>query len=385
MAKHKAIVLGCGLVGATMARELAADEGFAVTVADVSADNLRKFSSTPKIATLQADLSDPVATRNTIAPFDVVLGALPSRIGFQTLRTVIEAGKNYADISFMSEDATWLDDLAKARGVSAVVDCGVAPGLSNMIVGHVYATLDETFNIEIYVGGLPKVRRWPYQYKAPFSPADVLEEYTRPARIVEHGEVIERPALTDRELLDFDRVGTLEAFNTDGLRSLIKTVKVPRMKEKTLRYPGHCELMRTLRETGFLDLKEIEVAGVKIRPRDLTAKLLFPKWTFEPGEQEFTVMRVVIEGRKGHDAKRYTYELYDEYDAKNGVSSMARTTAFPNAIVAKMLARGDIKAKGVLPPELLGKEPGVFDHVVRELSARGVTFTERVETIPAPS
>lgn len=379
--KKRAIVLGCGMVGATMARDLAGDDGFTVTVADLSEKNLAKLDSVANISTIAVDLSDSQTLRKTIGDFDIVLGALRSTIGFQTLRTVIEAGKPYCDISFMPEDAWELDDLAKTHGVTAVVDCGVAPGLSNLIAGHECERLDETTLIDICVGGLPKVRRWPYQYKAPFAPADVIEEYTRPARIVVNGAVVIKPALSEPELLDLPHVGTVEAFNTDGLRSLAYTLKVPNMRERTLRYPGHCELMRVLRETGLFDKNEIEVNGAKVRPLDVTSALLFPKWTYEKGEEELTIMRVVVEGRDGGKRVRHTYDLYDETDTETGTSSMSRTTAFPATIVARMIASCELSEPGVHPPERIARHKGLFDHVVSELAGRGVKLSHCVNEV----
>ncbi len=379
---NKAIVLGCGLVGATMVRDLAEDPDFEVTAADISEETLRKVGSLLRVATKPMDLADPSRVRAVVQDHDIVLGALPSRLGFQTLEAVIESGKPYCDISFMPEDALQLDATAKTHGVAAVVDCGVSPGLSNLVVGYAYSQLDRVDRAVIYVGGLPKVRRWPYEYKAPFAPSDVLELYTRPARVMESGKLVERPALLEPELIDFPSVGTLEAFNTDGLRTLLTTVDIPDMKEKTLRYPGHCALMRALRDGGFFDLDQIDVKGVLVRPLDVTSRLLFTKWTLEEGEEEFTVMRVVVEGCKGDTLVRHTYEMYDEYDRKSGTSSMARTTGFPCTIIARMLARGEIDEAGIFPLELLARRQGLFDHVLNELSARGVNISERVEELP---
>jgi saccharopine dehydrogenase-like NADP-dependent oxidoreductase len=365
-----------------MVRDMADDSDFEVTAADLSAEHLRKLEGLPRVTTCQIDLSDPKRVQAVVEDHDIALGALPSRFGFQTLRTVIEAGKAYCDISFMPEDALELDALARKRGVTAVVDCGVSPGLSNLIVGRLHVLLESTDSAAIYVGGLPRARHWPYQYKAPFAPADVLEICTRPARLVEKGQVVVKAALSEPELIDFPNVGTLEAFNTDGLRSLIQTVDIPNLKEKTLRYPGHIELIRVLRESGFLDKGEIDVGGVQVRPVDVTAKLLFPRWTLEEGEEEFTAMRVVVEGLKGGVKTRYTYELYDEYDRASGTSSMARTTGFPCTIAARMIARGEFREPGVFPPELLARRTGLFDQMMRELNARGVNLTERVEEVP---
>ena len=380
--KKRAIVLGCGLVGATMARELAADPEFEVVAADFAQNNLDKLRNCSGIRTIRVDLSDPGRVKEVIGDQDVVLGALPSRIGLQTLEAVIRSGKCYCDISFMPEDAMQLDSLAKKHAATAVVDCGVSPGLSNMMVGHAVSLMERADRADIFVGGLPKVRHWPYQYKAPFAPSDVIEEYTRPARIVENGNIVVKPALSDPELMDFPQVGTLEAFNTDGLRTLLGTVRVANMREKTLRYPGHIELMRVLRETGFFDQNEIEVKGVKVCPRDVTAKLLFPRWTYDQGEEEFTVLRVVVEGAKGGKLMRLIYDLYDEYDRTSGTSSMARTTGFPCVIVARMLAHRRFAEPGVFPPEMLALRNGVFEFMVDELARRGVVVHTNVRELP---
>lgn len=381
--KKRAVVLGCGLVGATMAKELSRDNDFAVTVADVSDDSLRKVHDHPAIAPLRADLGNSDAVAKLVKDFDVVLGALPSRIGFQTLQTIARSGKPYCDISFMPEDATDADALAKQHGAVAVVDCGVSPGLSNLMVGVAAVELERVERAVIYVGGLPKARHWPFQYKAPFAPSDVIEEYTRPARMVEGGRVVAKPALSEPELIEFPRIGSLEAFNTDGLRSLLKTVPADDMREKTLRYPGHCELMRAMRETGLFRTDSIDVKGTQVRPLDVTSRLLFPLWTYAPGEEEFTVLRVVAEGPRSGRKTRFRFDLYDEYDRATGASSMARTTGFPCVIVAKMLARGQFTTPGVHPPEALARKEGVFAQIVEELAQRGVKIQQSVEAVAA--
>ncbi|RIK65498.1 MAG: saccharopine dehydrogenase [Planctomycetota bacterium] len=376
---RKAVVLGCGLVGATIARDMAADPRFEVTAFDASAENLRKLADVPRLTPRQADLGTPDGVRVAVADADVVLGAMPSALGLMVLRTVIESGKPFADISFMAEDATQLSGLAREKGVTAVVDCGVAPGLANLAIGHSHAHLDRTDRVVYYVGGLPKQPSWPYLYKAPFAPSDVIEEYTRPARMVENGKVVAKPAMSDPERLSFPPVGELEAFNTDGLRSLLDTIACPHMVEKTLRYPGHIELMAVLRQTGFFKKEEIDVRGVRVRPLDVTAKLLFPMWTYQPGEEEFTILRVIVEGEKGGRPQRHVYDLYDEYDHATKQSSMARTTGFPCAIVARILSDGEITEPGVQPPEILGRRPGMMDRMIEELARRGVHLKYRVE------
>jgi lysine 6-dehydrogenase len=379
----KAIVLGAGMVGSVMAADLAADDDYEVTIADIREENLKAAVGRCKgrVATIAADLSDPQRVKQLVEPFDIVLGALASRIGLSTLGAVIEAGKDYCDISFMPEDALSLDEAARKAGVTAIVDCGVAPGLSHMMAGFGAARLEAPERIEIYVGGLPRERRWPFQYKAGFSPHDVIEEYTRPTRLIEHGRVVVRPALSEPELIDFPELGTLEAFNTDGLRSLISTLNVPFMKEKTLRYPGHIELMRVFREMGLFGQEPIEVGGSPVRPIDMFSTLVFPAWTYEEGEEDLTVMRVIVDGEQAGRPTRYTWDLLDHYDQPSRATSMSRTTAFPCAIVAKLIASGRYENPGVIPPERIGARADLFEHVLSELAARGVNCTSRVDSI----
>jgi saccharopine dehydrogenase-like NADP-dependent oxidoreductase len=370
-----------------MAADVAADESFEVTVADrdprALEAALRRVPEPrrPAVRPVEADLGDAAALAGLVADHDIVLGALASRLGFAALRTVIEAGRPYCDISFMSEDAWTLDELARQRGVTAVVDCGVAPGLSNMLAGAAATRLDPCERIEICVGGLPVERRWPFQYKAAFSPGDVIEEYTRPARVVEGGRTVVREALSDPRLVDFTGLGTLEAVLTDGLRSLTVTLKVPEMAERTLRWPGHFELMRAFRAAGLFDREPIEVDGASVRPVDVTGALLFPKWSYEPGEPDITVMRVTAEGRAEGTRRRLQWDLLDHSDRAADASSMARTTAFPCTIIARLVAEGAIEEPGVIVPEELGQNPGILAHVLEELARRGVHLRETVEDL----
>jgi lysine 6-dehydrogenase len=369
------VVLGAGMVGSVMAADLAAD-GHAVTIADISEANLSAASARAggKVRTVRADLSDPAAIARTVASCDVVLGALSSRIGLKALGAVIDAGRNYCDISFMPEDFAQFDERARARGVTVVTDCGVAPGMSHILAAHAAAMLDRCERIEIYVGGLPRERRWPYDYKAAFAPGDVIEEYVRPARLVEHGRVVTRPALSEPELMDFTGVGTLEAFNTDGLRSLTTSLTVPFMKEKTLRYPGHIALMRAMRETGLFSQEPLDVGAVTVRPLDVTSRLLFPKWTYAPGEEDLTVMRVQAAGTRGGRPARHQWDLLDFYHRPSQATSMARTTAFPCTIVAGLIASGRFASPGVNPPERIAGVPGLVDEVLAQHARRGVRY-----------
>jgi len=374
----RAIVLGCGLVGGLIARDLVKDKDFQVTVADIDEKKLDELTKETDIRGIKVDLSSSEGIRKMVADQDIVIGAVPGFLGFNMLRSVIEAGKNIVDISFMAEDTLSLDGLAKSRGVTAVVDMGVAPGMSHMIVGYVDSLMDETESTTILVGGLPVIREWPYEYKIAWSPKDVIEEYIRPARLIEGGKIVEKPALSDLELVDLPKIGTLEAFNTDGLRSLLYTIKIPSMKEKTLRYPGYAEKMRMLRETGFFSDTTIEVGGVKIKPIDFTSKLLFPKWELKEGEEELTVMRVIVQGKKDEKILRYTYDLIDYYDKEEKATSMSRATGFPCAIMARLVAQGEFKCPGVCPPEYIGKEHKIYQKVMKELEKRNIFYKEKI-------
>ena len=375
----KILILGAGLVGGPMAADLAAEKQFTVSIADINEDRLKQLASRYTLKTVKMDLQDPVAVTRLCAMFDMVINAVPGYFGFRTLEAVIRAGKNVVDIAFFIEDPFRLDALAKEKGVTAIMDCGVAPGMCNVLIGYANHLLDRTEKVVYYVRGLPVIRSWPWEYKAVFSPLDVIEEYTRPARFVENGMDVIRPALSDPELMDFPGIGTLEAFNTDGLRSLIHTIKAPFMKEKTLRYPGHIEKIRLLREAGFLDTDTINIHGSEIKPIDLTAKLLFPKWKLEEGEADITVMKVIVEGMKDTHRIRYTWDLYDRYDPLTGIHSMARTTGYTATVALRMIANGLYDHKGMAVPEYIGRKPECVAYMLKGLRERGVVYHGQVE------
>jgi len=358
------IVLGAGLVGGVMATDLAKQHN--VTSVDISQKNLDKLEG---INTICADISDATTLQDLIRDFDLVVGAVPGFMGYKMMKDVIEAGKNIVDISFYSEDPFGLDELAKEKGVVAVMDCGVAPGMGNIIFGHHDLNM-EINDYECLVGGLPEKREWPYEYQAVFSPIDVIEEYVRPARFVKNSKMITKEALSDTEIIDFEEIGPLESWNSDGLRTLIKTMKhVPNMIEKTLRYPGCVEYLKVLRESGFFSYDEIEVNGHKIKPIDVTAKLLFPLWEMKKGDKDFTIMRIIIKGTENGNEVTYQYNLLDRY--KDDTISMARTTGFTCTAVANLVVNGDYKRIGISPPEYLGEH---FNFVKDYLKERGVHY-----------
>ncbi len=362
-------VLGAGMVGRAIALDLAKD--YSVTSFDLNAVNLDELKSrNDLVQTVAADLSQFAEYTNWFSPFDIVVSAVPGFMGYKTLEAVINAGKNVVDISFFPEDALQLDELAKEKGVTAIIDCGVAPGVSNFIIGR-YNSAMKIDSFECYVGGLPQNPKPPFNYKAPFSPVDVIQEYIRPSRLMENGVVVTKPALSEKEIIRFDEVGELEAFNTDGLRSLIYTMShISDMKEKTLRYPGHIDLIIALQQAGFFDTTALRIKEIDITPLDFTSKLLVNEWKLGPEEEEFTVMKVIVKGKN----KTIEYNLLDRYDKETKTSSMARTTGYTCTAVVNLIAKELFTEKGVFPPELIGKDKNCFDFVMEYLKARNVIW-----------
>jgi saccharopine dehydrogenase-like NADP-dependent oxidoreductase len=374
------VVLGGGRVGGAIVRDLAAEEDFSVLVVDVDPVRVERLTEVGADGVI-ADLSAPKNITKAVAGADLVVGAVPGFLGYQTVQCVLEAGRPMVDISFFPEDAFGLETLAREAGVPCLVDCGIAPGLSNLVLGRMEVDLDETYSFHCLVGGLPVERTWPWEYKALFSPGDVIEEYTRPARLRRHGVEITTPALTEIELVDFPGLGSLEAFNTDGLRSLLRTSKTPSMVEKTLRYPGHAMRMRMLRDAGFFSTDEVQVASGMVRPRDVTEALLFSAWHFEDGEPDLTVMRIVVEGRKDGTEVRHTYNLLDYYHTDTETSSMARTTGYTCTAMVSLIAQGLWTQPGLVPPEVVGRDEKCFAAILQHLKDREVHLFHRVDEI----
>ena len=375
------IVLGAGMVGSAIAIDMA--KSHAVTITDFNQNALSKFKTKPEILdTVLLDVTDKTTLQKTIIPFDLVICAVPGFLGFETLKTIIKAKKDVIDISFFSENSLELDKLAKENNVTAIVDCGVAPGMDNFILGYYNEKL-KLSDFECLVGGLPKIKKWPFNYKAPFSPIDVIEEYTRPARYVENGNVVVREALTDCEYIEFDKVGTLESFNSDGLRSIIYTMPhIPNMKEKTLRYPGHVEYIKVLKESGFFNTQKVSINDTLVSPLDFTSKILFNEWKLKENEEEITVMKVTVKGENSNGKiEKVCYNLYDEYCKETKTSSMARSTGYTATAAANMFLDGLFNEKGVSPPELIGKHETCFTYIINYLKDRNVIYIKTTEII----
>ena len=369
----KIAILGAGMVGRTMAIDLCAR--YEVTSFDISVASLAILTAKEsRVKTVVADLGDYGNYGNLLAGFDFVITAVPGFMGYKTLEAVIMAGKNVADISFFPENSLDLDALAKEKNVTAIVDCGVAPGMSNYIIGYHNSKM-EISSFECMVGGLPKNRIKPWEYKAPFSPIDVIEEYTRPARMMENGRIVTKPALSESELIDFDPAGTLESFNTDGLRSLLFTMShIPDMKEKTLRYPGHIDLIKSMIKGGFFSTDIININGVEISPLEFSSAVLINQWKSKHDEEEFTIMKIRVKGLENGEEVEYVYDLYDVKDIYSGLSSMSRTTGYTCTASLELIINGLFQEKGVFPPELVGGKGECFPFVINYLKDRGVHY-----------
>lgn len=369
----KIIVLGAGMVGSAIAIDLSTN--FDVTSADLSLEALDILARKHNIKTIRFDIAKSEELKEIIKDFDMVVCAVPGFMGYKTLEAAIEAGKDTVDISFMPEDTMQLDALARMHNVTVICDCGVAPGMPNVIVGY-YNEIMEITHFDYCVGGLPKERKFPFEYKAPFSPVDVIEEYTRPARYVENGHLVTKPPMSDAELIYFEGIGDLEAFNTDGLRSLITTLyHIPNMKEKTLRFPKHIALIQALKAAGFFDSEPIEVKGMQVVPMDFSSKLLFKSWKLQPTDKEFTVMRVAMTGTQKGEPKKVVYDLFDEYDVATETSSMARTTGYTATAAVNLINNELFTEKGVFPPEFVGKNKKCFEFMLEYLRERNVIYT----------
>ena len=375
------MVLGGGRVGSAIVRDLTAEDEFEVLVVDidpVAVEKMTRFGADGVVA----DLSQIENVSRAVKDADLVVGAVPGFMGYRTVKRVLQEGRPIVDISFFEEDSAGLQDLAESAGVPCLVDCGVAPGLSNLVLGNREEHFDETESYVCFAGGLPKERVLPWEYKAPFSPADVIEEYVRPARQRQAGQVVTKPALTDTELIDVPGIGSLEAFNTDGLRSLLRNCATPNMVEKTLRYPGHAARMQTLREAGFFSSEPVQAASGSVVPRDVTESLLFDAWRFEEGDLDLTILRIVIEGTKDGQRQRHTFSMVDHYNPATETMSVARTTGYTCTSMVKLIAKGIWAQPGLATSEIVGRNQEAYDAVIEHLRDRDVYLDLNVEVLP---
>lgn len=368
------LVLGGGLVGRPIALDLRLSDGFDVTVADYADASLHKLQS-DGVKTVKADLSDSKVVEQLAQQFDMFVNAVPGSIGFKTLEVLVRSGKPVVDIAFYADDPRQLDSIARKFGSRVICDMGVAPGMSHLLCGYAASKLSIVHELRILVGGLPLERSLPWQYKAVFSPSDVIEEYTRPARLVRHGQIVVKEALSESELIDFEGIGTLEAFNSDGLRTLAYTLKAENMVEKTLRYPGHIDAIKILLDSGFFSTKPITIGWQQVIPLQITCALLFEQWKLQPGEADLTVMRVEASGKAPDGSSKYMrWDLLDRYDHTHGIHSMARTTGYAATAAVRLLAEQLCCEPGIHMPEQIGANEQIVRFMLSDMEKRGIYY-----------
>ncbi|HLC11006.1 hypothetical protein E6H19_03875 [Candidatus Bathyarchaeota archaeon] len=369
------LVVGCGKVGSEIARDLAgSDEVDSVVAMDASSQNLKLLRKRvpKKLQTVKLSMSQLPRFHTLLGKVDLVCGALPGRLGLDLMSETVKASRDIVDISYTPRDAFPLQRKAKEAGCRVVPQCGVAPGFTNMCVGDASRRLDQMKSVEIFVGGLPEKPEPPLNYRIVFSLEDVVNEYSRPVQVIEEGKRKKVDALSGRGHLSFPGVGKLEYFLTDGLGSLPRSYPRTReMHEFTLRYPGHADMMSTLRVLGFFERKSVRIGGVEVEPRQLSIELL--RGAMSRGSPEdFLALRVEVKGLSRGKKMSLRYQLLDHYNRRSGVSAMARTTAYPCTSVALLMGRGKIKDTGIVTPERISQDPRLFQFVLDRLAKHGV-------------
>lgn len=384
----KVVILGAGMMGHMVAKELSKVPEYDLSIADFSKENLELVKKQcPKIKTIQADFSKEGEAAKVVKQFDLIFGALPKFLASDTCMEIIETGVDMVEISGLDyankseEDRNAMEEAAKKSGATIALGIGLAPGMINVIAGNVVTKMDEALNADLYVGGLPVIREQPWEYKLVFSLIGTVGQFVFPVKVVKNHEIEVIEACSQIKQIEVEDLGTLEAFTTNGLTSLMHTHKnmIKDMKEMTLRYPGHTERMKMLRESGLLSYDEIEFRGAKFRPVDFTCEMLLPSWKLKKGERELTVCICDISGIKDGKNVNYHYELLDYFDDDTEYTSMARTTCFPALIMAKLITDGKFKYSGGLcHPEYIGQNEEIFQELMKGLAEYGVVYKETI-------
>lgn len=378
----KMLVLGAGLQGCACAFELLRDpEVTRVTVADLHPDHMARFLTRlddPRLHAVALDVTDQAAVRELMADHDAVMSAIPYYFNGPMAKLAVEAGCHFADLGGNTEivmEQKKLDEAARAKGLSIMPDCGLAPGMVNILAAEGIRRLDRADRVRIYVGGLPQHPEPPLNYQIVYSLEGALDYYTTPSWILRDGKPVTVDALSELEPVEFDDpVGTLEAFHTAGGISTMPFSyqgKVREMEYKTLRYPGHAAIMRPIRDLGLLDLEPVQVKGCDVRPRDAFIAIVSPKLT-KPEGHDLVALRVIVSGEEDGAPKTTTFDLVDYYDASNGISAMMRTTGYSLAITGLVQARRQVIHFGVTTPD----EGMPYDRYVAALRERGVNIRE---------
>jgi lysine 6-dehydrogenase len=380
----KLLVLGGGLQGAACAYDLLQQPSVtSVVVADRQFAHvppfLEKLRGDARLSFLTLDARDQAAARKAMDRVTAVMCALPYYFNLDMTRLAIDAGAHFCDLGGNTEIVGHQKQLAgdaRAKGVTVVADCGLAPGMVNILAQMGIAKCDETSSVRIFVGGLPQHPEGVLKYQVVYSLEGALDYYTTLSWILRDGKRTQIEALSEIEPVEFgDSVGTLEAFHTAGGLSTMAfryEGRIPTMEYKTLRYPGHATLASAIRELGLIDPKPVSVKGVTVVPRDVAAAVMTPRLT-KPNGRDLVALRVVVEGKKGGKAVRHAWELVDRYDEAHGVSAMERTTGYSLSITGLMQAAGQVKPAGAYTPD--EAVPG--DAYVAELAKRGVKIGYR--------
>jgi lysine 6-dehydrogenase len=376
------LVLGAGLQGSACAYDLLQNpEVSQVRLADLRFDHLPAFLaplSGPRLIPTTLDVRDREAVLAVMRECDAVMSAIPYYFNLQLAECAVEAGVHFCDLGGNTEIVFQQKELAERaieKGITIVPDCGVAPGMVNILAQYGISQLDTTDSVRIYVGGLPQHPEPPLNYQIVYSLEGVLDYYTTLSWVVRDGKREQVTALSERENVDFAApVGTLEAFHTAGGLSTMAfryEGQIPTMEYKTLRYPGHAQIMESIRELGLLDLEPVDVKGTKVVPRDLFVSLVGPKLT-KPKGQDLLALRVTVTGQKDGKPATRQFDLIDYYDPRTGISAMMRTTGFSLSITGQMQARGEVKPSGVWTPD----ECMPAAAYIAELRKRGMDLRE---------
>ena len=367
----KAAVLGSGLMGSVIGWDLARSEGVdSVVVADIDPERLKivkKRTPGKKLSTELLDLKDKRKVVSFLKGFDVAASALPHGIVHPSDVAAVEAGARMVNIAFEDEQMALDAQARKTEGV-LIPGCGVAPGLGGVLLAHGLEQIGGGDEGHILVGGLPQKPLSPFDYRLVFSIVGLLREYIDDARVYRNGRLLKVRPFSTVESYEFPApIGKLEGFCTDGLASLVYTMKgMKTLDEITLRWPGHAEKMGLLMESGFFSREKVRAGDVEVSPLEVSWAVLGKKLA-EGDPRDMTVMRVIAKGRKGS----VVYDMVDRYDEKNDVSSMGKTTAYTASIVTQMLGSGEVKGRGVIPPEVAIQGKGV-EKLLGELERRGV-------------
>jgi lysine 6-dehydrogenase len=376
------LVLGAGLQGCACAFDLLRDPDVTrVTLADLYPDRVARFltrTEDPRLRIISLDVTDHGAVSSVMSDHDAVMSAIPYYFNGPMARLAVASGCHFADLGGNTEivmEQKKLEAEAHAKGLSVMPDCGLAPGMVNILAAEGIRRLDRADRVRIFVGGLPQHPEPPLNYQIVYSLEGALDYYTTPSWILRNGEPVTVDALSEIEKVEFpDPVGTLEAFHTAGGISTMPFSwkgKVREMEYKTLRYPGHADIMRSIRDLGLLDLKPIKVKGQDVVPRDAFIAAVSPKLT-KPEGQDLVALRVVASGESNGKHKSTTFDLIDYYDTAHGISAMMRTTGYSLAITGLVQARKQVIRFGVTTPD----EGMPYDRYVTALRERGVNIRE---------